>query len=126
MSFRVVPVGAFPSIKSILSVTGTIDIDKFNRGFEEDSEADKDTSEDKSESVATVEAEVGIKPCKRPRIESSPSSDIEQKSKEQTRKPVSLWFKKQLVLHTIKETKMDLSAYGIKGKQRVSCLSFDR
>jgi hypothetical protein len=36
---------AFPSIESILSVTGTIDIDKFNRGFEENKEVDQGSLE---------------------------------------------------------------------------------
>ena len=37
---------AFPSIQSILSVTGTIDIDKFNKGFEENLEVGQGSLED--------------------------------------------------------------------------------
>ena len=100
---------AFPSIQSILSVTGTIDIDKFNKGFEENSEVDQGSFEDISSTKRLNIFEENIEASKRSRSESF--SEITD-----SRKPVSLWFKKQLVLKTIKDTKMDLSAYGYTGE----------
>ena len=38
----------------------------------------------------------------------------------ESRRPVSLWFKKQLVIQLVKETKMDLSAYGYTGETVVA------
>jgi hypothetical protein len=101
----------------ILSVTGTINIEKFNRGFEENSEAANDTTKDRAleESIDIAIAGKGIKQGKRSRSESVPNFDIEERSS--SRKPISLWFKKQLVLKTVKETNMDLPAYGYKGKK---------
>ena len=103
----------FPSIQSILSVTGTIDIDKFNRGFEENKEVDPGSLENISSTKKLDIFEEDIRSSKRLRTESfSETPD--------SRKPVSLWFKKQLVLKTIRETKMDLSAFGYTGE--TSCL----
>ena len=101
----------FPSIQSILSVTGTIDIDKFNKGFEETSEVDQGSLENISSTKRIDIFEEDIKASKRSRSETE---------RPDSRKPVSLWFKKQLVLKTISETKMDLSAYGYTGES--SCL----
>ena len=102
---------AYPSIQSILSVTGTIDIDKFNKGFEENSEVDQGSLENISSTKRREIFDEDIKASKRSRSETeTPDS----------RKPVSLWFKKQLVLKSIMETKMDLSAYGYTGE--TSCL----
>ena len=103
----------FPSIQSILSVTGTIDIDKFNRGFEENKEVDQGSLENISSTKKLDIFEEDIRSSKRLRTESF-------SERPDSRKPVSLWFKKQLVLKSIMETKMDLSAYGYTGE--TSCL----
>ena len=93
--FTVGPVAAFPSIKSLLSVTGTIDVQlRLCRGFRSWQGYYWNTEGiPEKEGVATVEAGEMIKPCKRSRNESAtnPHSHIEQK--------------------------MDLSSYGLTGKQ---------
>ena len=53
------PVTAFPSIQAILSVTGTIDIDKFNKGFEENIEVDQEILENKWPEHARYQQERG-------------------------------------------------------------------
>ena len=91
---------------------GTIDIDNFNKGFE-NLEAAQGSLENVSSTKRLNILGEDIKASKRSRSESV-------SERPDSRKPVSLWFKKQLVLKTIKETKMDLSAYGYTGE--TSCL----
>ena len=98
---------SYPSIQSILSVTGTIDIDKFNRGFE-------DVENTSKKSIGLAEEET--RPNKRPRLLSAKELLVDTEEVSESRKPVSLWFKKQLVIQLVKEIKMDLSSYGYKGK----------
>ena len=105
---------AFPSIQSILSVTGTFDVDKFNKGFEEGISAplsvavdDKPTQEEAPESIERQELSKDQKE----------TEEIQYTRTEKGHKrPLSLWFKKQLVLKSIQERKMDLTAFGYSGK----------
>ena len=105
----------YPSIQSILSVTGTIDIDKFNRGFEDAEDRIENTSK-KSIGLAKEET----RPSKRPRLLSVTEPIVDTEDISESRRPVSLWFKKQLVIQLVKETKMDLSAYGYTGETVVA------
>ena len=103
----------YPSIQSILSVTGTIDIDKFNRGFEENIEGAEDSTE---HTLTKSKAKEETRPVKRPRLLSVTEPIVDTEDISESRKPVSLWFKKQLVIQLVKESKMDLSAYGYTGE----------
>ena len=110
-------VPGYPSIQSILSVTGTIDIDKFNRGFDENIEGAEDSTE---HTLTKSKAKEETRPVKRPRLLSATELIVDTEDISESSRPVSLWFKKQLVIQLVKETKMDLSAYGYTGETVVA------
>ena len=110
---RSAPLSSFPSIQSILKVTGTVDIDKFNKGFAEGIKVDSEvaTPED-------VKASKKLKPSKQIQDKHEPEENtfpVEEKKILNSRKPLSLWFKKQLVITEVKQSGLDVSTYGYSG-----------
>jgi len=98
----VVRAPTFPSIQAILRVTGTIDIDKFNRGFQESFQSVEDTT-DNRDTINTISDTY-----------EEADQNIGKPEPTNSRKLVSKWFKQHLVMKIVQESNMDLSRYGVK------------
>jgi len=114
------PVIKFPSIQSILEVTGTVNIEQFNKGFAEDQE--KLLEENCMEPEPVTEATVNNHRPKRVKKSNSRAGlkrrkiceekQLKLDKFEEERISLSLWHKKQILLHLFKENPIDLTKYG--------------
>ena len=94
------------SLTEILSVTGTFDVEQFNKGFEEDTlrflseqERERKHIEDLREAFEQEDELEDIPPL--PLDEDKFKEAI--KSREMIHKPISTWFSRQLILMSVRE-----------------------